>query len=134
MNKLIRDSRVSLNKHEAEFIIIRGKEVIVDLNIIPLIKYLNKDMNIETIYSCEGDDEYKDGQIATPYVLLKCLTLTSFKNLLKIFRDAKKIETLEDLEDLSNRCHVRLDDDDNLIVNVNFDSKKDLLELINTLK
>lgn len=57
-----------MEPHKTKKIRVGGKLVDVDILIIPLVKWLNKQRGITTAYSCQGDGE----NCYSPYVAFNC--------------------------------------------------------------
>ncbi|KKR00196.1 MAG: hypothetical protein UT24_C0015G0004 [Candidatus Woesebacteria bacterium GW2011_GWB1_39_12] len=117
-----------MNKHPTLLIEIKKDQFAeVDIGIVPLIKKMNDDDDITTIFSCEGDLESmleKESEIDLPYVLFRCESLAKLEKLSKSIFDFNEKNGYE----TSLQCSWI--EDDGLTFCLNFDSKKTLLNYI----
>ena len=84
------------------------KEADVDIEIIPLVNYLNSFHGITTLWSCQGDEPVKGKTYDLPYVVFIAEDLASIKNLLEHL-DHHSVEVIIESfnEIIALRFHMR---------------------------
>lgn len=71
------------------------KQAQVDLEIIPLINWLNSYESVVTQYSCEGEhceEEDEDLQLKRPYILFTCNNLIDLISILSVLEHRATVE------------------------------------------
>lgn len=72
--------------HHKKLIVINGKKVDVDEQIIPLVKFTNRFPGVKTRFSCQGDKKIK-GDRYLPYIGFRCNDLKSLRNIKMLLKD-----------------------------------------------
>lgn len=110
------------NFHTQSPVLINKKEILVDIKIQPIINWLNSFKGIETVWSCEGNNEM------TPYVSF------IFKNS-KSLKEVFKTVCLFKNRNFIYACpHLQIDDKEDLGFSLYFKSKKTMFEFCKFVK
>lgn len=67
-----REHLISPKNHETKIVNINGLPFAIDVDMIPLVRWMNKLDATETLYCCQGDYFNSKGVWKSPYLLFRC--------------------------------------------------------------
>lgn len=78
-------------KHATETVLLRSGPTEIDVEIVPVVKWLNSLLGVETLYSCQGEYCNEDEDIPfvadEPYVVFTCPCKSTIDKILVILED-----------------------------------------------
>ena len=84
-----RSHLTSIKPHPTQPVNIRGRLIDIDLDMIPVVEWLNSIHGVRTLYCCQGDIRkapFTDGG-HPPYILLRCWSLDSIGTICRILTE-----------------------------------------------